>query len=99
MVWQKAALPVSRHIVLKLSTRSMPQSKAGYNNAISAACGAVIHVSIELPIWRSSNLWNGRSALLSLKLAACNIVGDTRAVHLVHVNCADLKSKARVWIR
>ena len=40
-----------------------------------------------------------RSVLLSLSLAACNIVGDTRAFHLLHVLCADLKSKARVWIR
>ena len=56
MVWQKAALPVSRYIVLKSTTRSMPQSQAGYNNAILSAWGAEIYVSIELPIWRSSNL-------------------------------------------
>ena len=49
MVWQKAALPVSRDIVLKSTTRSMPLSQAGYNNAILAAWGAVIYVSIELP--------------------------------------------------
>ena len=58
MVWQKAALPVSRYIVLKTTTRSMPQSQAGYNNAILSAWGAVIYVSIELPIWRSINLWS-----------------------------------------
>ena len=57
MVWQKVALPVSRYIVLKSTTRSMPLSQAGYNNAILSAWGAVIYVSIELPIWRSSNLW------------------------------------------
>ena len=56
MVWKKAALPVSSYIVLKSTTRSMPLSQAGYNNAILAAWGAVIYVSIELPIWRSSNL-------------------------------------------
>ena len=50
MVWQKAALPVSRYIVLKSATRSMPLSQAGYNNAILSAWGAVIYVSIELPI-------------------------------------------------
>ena len=56
MVWQKAALPVSRYIVLTSTTRSMPQSQAGYNNAILAAWGAVIYVSIDLPICSSSNL-------------------------------------------
>jgi hypothetical protein len=56
MLWQKAALPVSRYIVLKSTNRSMPQSQAGYNNAILAAWDAVIYVSIELPICRSSNL-------------------------------------------
>ena len=99
MVWQKAALPVSRYIVLKSTTRSMPQSQAGYINAIVAAWSAVISVSIDLPIWRSSNLWTRRSVLLTLSLAAWNIVGDTRVVRLVRVICADLKSKARIWIR
>ena len=56
MVWQKAALPVSRDIVLKSTTRSMPQSQAAYNNANLAAWGAVIYVSIEFPICRSSKL-------------------------------------------
>ena len=45
MLWQKAASPVSRYIVLKSTTRSMAQSQYGYNNAILAACGAVIYVS------------------------------------------------------
>jgi len=59
MLWQKAALPVSRYIVLKSTTRSMPQSQAGYNNAILAAWGAVIYVSKGLATWRSSNLCHG----------------------------------------
>ena len=56
MLWQKAALQVSRYIVLKSTTRSMPQRQAGYNNAIQAAWDAAIYVFIQLPICRISNL-------------------------------------------
>jgi len=43
------------------------------------------------------NLWT--ESLLATRLAAYHNVGHTRGEELERVLCADLKSKARFWIR
>ena len=74
MVWQVATLPMSYYIVREITTRSMPQSYAGYRSSSRQLVALISYVSVVFPFCSSSNLWQLR-------------VGTTKAVCCVCEKC------------
>jgi len=57
MVWRVATLPMSHYIVREITTRSLPQSYAGYLRPSQSLEALLYYFSLELPFCFSSNLW------------------------------------------
>ena len=63
MVWRVATLPMSCCIVREITTRSVPQSNAGYLKTPQPLVALWFYVSTEIPICTGSNLRYSRDGI------------------------------------